>query len=291
LKSVSSQQVAIHLVGELSELLSRGGFHLTKWICNDREVLKMVVEPERAKVVKGLDLTCDKLPTERALGLVWDVETDTFGFSAVVRDRPPTRRGILSIVSSVYDPLGLLSPSILPAKAIVQELCRRNIGWDEMIPTDLLFRWSRWQEQLPKVEELKVMRCVKPPGISDAAFTLHHFCDASEVGYGVASYLRSDDFRGNCSCSLLIARSRLAPIKTITIPRLELSAAALAVQLDKLIRAELDVKLCRSWFWTDSSIVLSYIKNVDKRFKTFVANRVAIIHEGSSPTQWRHVIC
>ena len=289
LKSVGSPQVAIRLISELSELLRLGGFHLTKWICNDRTVMKTVIESERAKVIKGLDLTCEKLPTERALGLVWDVETDTFGFSTVVKDKPPTRRGILSIVSSVYDPLGFLSPSILPAKVIIQELCRRNIGWDDTIPTDLLSRWSSWQAQLRKVEELKVKRCVEPPKVDDTEFTLHHFCDASEVSYGAATYLRSSDSKGNYSCSLLMAKSRLAPIKTITIPRLELSAAALAVKMDRLIRAELDIKLCSSWFWTDSSIVLSYIQNIDKRFQTFVANRIAIICEGSSPSQWRHV--
>ena len=119
LKSVSSLQVAIHFVGKSTELLTRGGFYLTKWISIDCEVMKTIVESEKAKVIKGLNLACDKLPTERALGLVWDVETDTFGFSAVMKDRPPTRRGILSIVSLVYDPLGFLSPSILPAKAFV----------------------------------------------------------------------------------------------------------------------------------------------------------------------------
>jgi len=134
-----------------------------------------------------------------------------------------------------------------------------------------------------------VRRCVKPPEARYREFSVHHFCDASEVGYGVASYLRSSDSKGNYSCSLLMAKSRLAPIKAITIPRLELSAAALAVKVDKIVRAELDVKLCYSCFWTDSTIVLSYIKNVDKRFQTFVANRVSVIHEGSSPSQWRHV--
>jgi len=141
-----------------------------------------------------------------------------------------------------------------------------------MIPADLLFRWSMWQKQLPKVKELKVKRCIKVPGIENTEFALHHLCDASELGYGVVSYLRSDDFHGNFSCSLLMAKSRLAPIKTIKIPRLELSAVALTVKLDKLICAELDIKLCHTWFWTDSSIVLSYINNADKRFKTFVAN-------------------
>ena len=163
----------------------------------------------------------------------------------MVKDKPHTRRGILSVVSSVYDPLGLLSPSSLPAKLIVQELCRRNIGWDDTIPTDLLTRWLSWQDHLSKVEELKVKRCVKPLEISDTQFSLHHFCDASEVGYGVASYLRSSDSKGNYSCSLIMVKSRLAPIKTVTIPRLELSAAALAVKVDKLIRTELDVKLDR----------------------------------------------
>ena len=119
------------LVKMLTELLSRGGFSLTKWMSNDREVLASIPSSRRAKSVVNLDL--DEMPTEHALGVQWKVQTDEFCFKVIAKERPPTRRGILSAASSVYDPLGFLAPFTLSAKLILQELCRKKIGWDEKV--------------------------------------------------------------------------------------------------------------------------------------------------------------
>lgn len=118
---------------------------------------------------------------------------------------------------------------------------------------------------------------------------LHHFSDASERGFGASTYLRMTDENEETHCALLMAKSKLAPLKAMTIPRLELSAAVLAVQLDKTIREHLDISLIDSVFWTDSTIVLQYIRSVEKRFQTFVANRIAKIHDHTEPSQWKHV--
>ena len=118
---------------------------------------------------------------------------------------------------------------------------------------------------------------------------LHHFADASIEGYGTASYLRLEDSDEKVHCSLVMGKSRVAPLKTVTVPRLELTAATLAVKVDKQIREELDLPINRVVFWTDSTIVLRYIRNTSKRFQTFVANRLQIIHDASTPHQWRHV--
>ena len=128
LKSTPTVSRAIPLVQDLRDLLTKGGFHLTKWISNSRELLTSIPKEERAKEVKDLDLDRDKLPIERALGIQWSAESDKFCFKIVIKERPPTRRGILSIMSSIYDPLGLLSPVILSAKFILQELCRLKLG-------------------------------------------------------------------------------------------------------------------------------------------------------------------
>ena len=112
----------------------RGGFCFTKWVSNDRKVLESIPIHDRAKDVKELDLAEDALPTERALSVLWCVENDKFGFKVNVKERPCTRRGILSIVSSIYDPLGLAVPFILPAKLLLQDLCRKGIAWDDEIP-------------------------------------------------------------------------------------------------------------------------------------------------------------
>ena len=116
LKSVKSQDEAIDLVNELQRLLRRGGFNLTKWIYNSRAVLENTPQSDRAKEVKDLDLSHDVLPVERALGVHWNVERDEFVFKIQVKDKPLTRRGLLSIVSSIYDPLGFTAPFVLSAK-------------------------------------------------------------------------------------------------------------------------------------------------------------------------------
>ena len=114
---------------------------------------------------------------------------------------------------------------------------------------------------------------------------LHHYSNVLQNGYGAVSYIRMESDSGRIHCSLLIAKSKLAPVKQITIPRLELSAAAVAVRLDRMIRRELDIKINNSFFRTDSTAVSRYVKNENKRFQTFVANKLAVIHAGSSPSQ------
>ena len=290
LKCAKSEEHAVKLVDQLSKMLACGGFHLTKWVSNSRKVLHSIPVSKQAKGVKDLDLDKDLLPIERALGVRWNIETDEFTFMIRMKDKPPTRRGLLSIISSVYDPLGFTCPFILPAKSILQELSRMKLHWDEVIPDEMLTQWRRWQNELPKLEEFSVYRCFKPLNFGNVVQNqLHHFADASEVGYGAVSYLRQVNEEGNVNCSFVIGKSRVTPLKPMSIPRLELSAAVVAVRLDQVIQRELDIPVNQSVFWTDSTAVLCYIENCDKRFQTFVANRLGIIHDSSTPEQWRHV--
>jgi len=288
LKSTCTVEGAKRIASELSKLLRQGGFRLTKWMSNKKEVLNAIPEAERAKNVKKLDF--ETFPTERALGVQWDVEEDRLGFKTQVKEKPLTRRGILSVMSSVYDPLGIVSPFMLPVKILLQDLCKRKLGWDDPIPTSEMTRWNRWLEDLPKLSNISIPRCVKPPEFGDVILReLHHFGDASQSGYGAVSYLRSKNSKGEVHVSFLIGKSRLAPVKITTIPRLELSAAVVAVKLDKMLREELELPIQESLFWTDSTTVLQYISNETKRFSTFVANRLAVIHDTSNAQQWRHV--
>ena len=292
LKSVSSTDAAVDLVEELSQLVAQGGFRLTKWLSNDRRILQSIPAEEVVAEARNLDLDdgTDDLPVEHVLGVLWNSESDTLGYEITVPERRLTRRGILSAVSSVYDPLGFISPFILPAKKMIQELCRRSISWDENLPSDILSSWMKWMEDLPKLNQISLPRCMKPQGFGIVEnVQLHHFSDASVDGYGTVSYIRMVDEHEMIHCSMLMAKSKLAPLKQITIPRLELSAAVLAVRIDQTLRRELDVAVDESVFWTDSTSVLKYIRNEDKRFHTFVANRLAVIHSGSVVSQWHHV--
>lgn len=151
---------------------------------------------ERAKEVKTLDLDRDTLPIERALGVQWCVESDFFNFKLELNKQLLTRRGILSMVSSVYDPLGFLAPFVLNAKCILQELCKMQLGWDDRIPDDLVIQWNHWYQDFKKLEDFKVNRCIKPFGFDPVFAQLHHFADASDTGYGTVSYLLLENADG-----------------------------------------------------------------------------------------------
>ena len=290
LTSVKNEDDATTLVAEMKELLERGGFNLTKWITNSRRVLATIPEEDRARDVKGLDLTFEALPVERALGVCWDVDSDTFEFRINMPDKPLTRRGLLSAISSIYDPMGFLCPFTLRPKKIIQDLTRKKLSWDEPLPKDELMRWQDWISELPNISAMRIPRCLKPQDANDLTeYELHHFADASEIAYGVVTYLRAIDENDNAHSTLVMAKSRLAPVKTMTIPRLELAAAALSVKVDSVVRRELDIDIKKSVFWTDSTIVLGYISNVNKRFQTYVANRISAIHQGSTLDQWHHI--
>ncbi len=290
LKSLPSEKEAIKMVKDLTAVCQKGGFHLTKWISNNREVLLSIPEEDRSKNLFELDLDRDQLPVERALGLHWCVETDTFKFKLALKEQPHTRRGILSMVSSIYDPLGFLSPLTLPAKLLLQDLCKRNYGWDDQIHPVLQQQWTKWFRDLEKVMSFQVERCLRPANFGDSVCgQLHHFCDASESGYGTVTYLRIWNNSNRCHVSFMLGKARVAPLKQVTIPRLELTAAVLAVRVDTMLRAEIQLQLEKSCFWTDSTSVLKYIKNEDKRFLTFVANRISAIRKTSSVSQWRYI--
>eukprot|EP00794_Sanderia_malayensis_P021405 gene21405-biopygen17186 len=172
LKSVESEQQAVKLQTELRQLLSRGGFRITKWTSSSIKVLESVPESERAPAVKNLDFEDTTL--ERALGVQWNVTSDSFGFKITIKDMKSSRRGILSTVSSIYDPLGFAAPFILPAKTILQDLCRLKLSWDDEIPNSNSLQWRNWLHDLPDLENYTIDRCFKPEGFGNIATSQHH---------------------------------------------------------------------------------------------------------------------
>ncbi|XP_078608417.1 uncharacterized protein LOC144880226 [Branchiostoma floridae x Branchiostoma japonicum] len=291
LKSTETAEKGQLLAEDIRSVCGTGGFRLTKWISNSQQVIKAVPETERAEEVKNLDLKHNSMPTERALGMLWNVQADTLGYRTLSTEKPATRRGILSVVSSFYDPLGIVAPALLPPKMILQDLCKESLGWDDEIPEKHFNAWQGWESDLQLLSsKFEVDRCLKPRGFgTPTSVQLHHFADASEVGYGTASYVRMENQEGKVHCALLVGKSRVTPLKKITIPRLELNAAVVAVRVDSMLKRELDLKVDRTHFWTDSTTVLKYINNETSRFHTFVANRLATIRQVSSPRQWRYV--
>jgi len=153
-----------------------GGFHLTKFVSNDRRVLESVPVEDRSKGIRNLNFSQEALPVERALGVHWCVENDTLGFRISLQDKPLTRRGVLSTVSSIYDPLGLTSPFLLEGQRILQRLCVCGADCDDFIPDHERALWEKWRLNLPSLEHIEVSRCVKPEGFGQVvSASLHHF--------------------------------------------------------------------------------------------------------------------
>ena len=290
LKSVKTVNEAIVLIQKSKEMCKQGGFRLYKFISNRKEVIESIPAKDRAKGIKDLDLEHEELPSERVLGIEWCVEMDVFQFRISLKDKPFTRREILSTMSSIYDPLGFAAPFPLQGKRILQDLCKEKVEWDDPIPDELRARWEKWRSELVLLEEMKITRCYKPNDFGKLkSIEVHHFSDASADGYGQCSYLRLVDDKNRVHCSFLLGKARVTPLKPVTIPRLELTAALVSVKVSQTLQEELEYDEMDEFFWTDSKVVLGYINNDARRFHTFVANRVQQIRDHTSSNQWLYI--
>lgn len=290
LTSAETEEELVKVAHEVKSMCAKGGFELKKFVSNSIKLLQSLPVEQRRKNVKELDLCRDSLPVEKALGINWNIEKDVFTVSVIDKERPLTKRGLLSTIGAMYDPLGIVSPFMLKGRLIMQDLCRMNLGWDELIPTVHKEEWENWKESLRELSGISLDRCVKPANFGTVVSSqIHYFSDASEKGYGSVAYLRLSNREGKVHCTFLFGKSHVAPLKAVTIPRLELMAAVSAVKANSMIVKTLDIPVQRIVFWTDSTTVLRYIRNEKSRFHTFVANRLAMIHDGSKVRQWRYV--
>ena len=286
LTSTDSVQSAIALVQGLRELLSLGGFRLTKWISSSPEVLRSIPLEERSKSFTSVNL--ENNTNERVLGVHWNVSSDEFGLNVKdnLKRKVFTRRLVLSTVNSLYDPLGFVAPVILVARILQQKVIELHSDWDEELSESDVQEWNNWLDELTQLRKLTLPRCFKPAGFRHViTYQVHHFCDASVRGYGFVTYLRLEDESCLIYCSFLCGKAKVTPPRSESIPRLELVAAVLAVKADHWIRNHLEFPNCQSIFWTDSSAVRHSISNKTKRFRTFVANRLAKIHRQTEPSQ------
>ena len=179
---------------------------------------------------------------------------------------------------------------MLDGKSILQELCRLDVSWDDPIPDDVKIKWEKWRADLLNLQQISISRCYKPENFGSVVRTeLHHFSDASVKGYRLCSYLRMIDEQQRIHCTLVKGKSRVAPLKPVTVTRLELTTAVCSVRISQQLRRELSYYIDQEYFWTDSKVVLGYISNESRRFHVFVANRVQEIQNSTSVEQWNHI--
>ena len=262
-------------------------FNFCKFVSTHPSTLRRIPEELHGDAVKVIEGD----PESKALGLRWNIGRDYFYY---VRDKLTdypnmTKRKLLSQVATLYDPLGLIQPIILIGKLIFQKVTRLMIGWDDLLPPAELHAWKRWFQGLENIHELRFPRCLIGTLYVGARKELHTFCDASEAAYGTVTYLRAIPEVGDTKVILIMGKGRVSPNKAMTIPRLELLAAFTGIKQERVILRETNISVNRRYFWTDSIIVLHYLKNPSLRLKTFVARRIDAILECSDADQWHHV--
>ncbi|XP_063629208.1 uncharacterized protein LOC134800656 [Cydia splendana] len=260
----TSEEHARRVVNDIYELNMRASFELRGFASNHPAVISDVINSKEETSLLGAS------ESERALGLKWNHKRDTLGFNVNFRNTPedvlngqklPTKRQVTSSAMSIFDPIGYVSPISVLGKALMQEIWRTGIGWDSPIPVSLAPAWRSFIDNVQQLRDLEIPRHV--PAFNREAY-MHVFCDASEKIYAAAVYL-------------------------VSIPRMELQSCVLATRLAETIVKESDYVIKDKYFWSDSKTALTWIRSDPRRYKTFVAHRLAEIENTTTPANWRWV--
>ena len=272
------------LCTNIYNIFKGAGFIIRKWNSNTLDVQGDVVRLDNI----GTNIYADS--GHRALGIKYDPSGDIFSYSPIETIRVSqniTKRHILKNSAKIFDPLGILSPVTIIPKIIIQQAWKEKLGWDDPVSDSIKSNWIKFVENVRSVDSISFPRHVFHPDA--CVFKLHGYADASEMAYGACVYVQSILSDGSHTCNLITARSKVAPIKNVTIPRLELCAALLLARLVHRVKEIFTHQFESVYFWSDSKITLSWIHSCPSRWKTFVANRVAEIQRLSASDRWFYV--
>ena len=292
---------ALQTASNVELILDTGGFSIKEWTSNipsnelDSNITLREISHEKAQV----------------LGMHWNPAEDTLEFKVKLNFSPKqrkvktgpdlslqqfqdnlpivlTKRMILSQVNGIYDPLGLLTPFTIRAKVMMQNLWKnknKELGWDNALPTEIKDEWNQFFVEVFAVENLSFKRCLRPvDAIGDPILVI--FSDASEQAYGSCCYVRWEHGDRTFSSVLLCAKGRVAPVKKVSIVRLELCAAVTAKRLYTFILEESRLKFSKTVFVVDSKIVQCMIHKDAYGFKTFVSVRIGEIQGSTDTNSW-----
>ncbi|CAG9135002.1 unnamed protein product [Plutella xylostella] len=276
----------VELCNGVVQTLGSAKFNLRKWQSNSKSILESISNFDKHNIEKTLNLN-DASPS-KTLGLYWDSNLDNLFFTIELTvPNKITKRTILSIVSQVFDPMGLVGPCVVLAKMLLQHLWIQKCDWDSSVPTDIKLKFNDFIQSLPALNSIRIPRWVLCD--SSVLIEYHTFTDASEKAYGACVYVRAVAVDGSVSVRLLASKNKVSPIKASTIPRLELCGALLGTRLYLKVRQSLTLPLSHCYFWCDSTIVLGWLSASPSRLNSFVRNRVSEIQEATINQTWSYV--
>ena len=290
LAGADSLEEARALQNSLCEILNKGGFKLCKFRSSSSEVTNSIKPELLEKLpIKGLtDLHASSHP--KALGLEWNSESDCMATSLNLSEKVfPTKRGIISDIAQTFDALGWIAPSVIVMKILYQNLWVEKLEWDDPVPMVYQTEHRQWKQQLHCLNSRQLPRCYYRVDATPTSVHLHGFSDASEKAYSAVVYARSTYNNHLPLVALVSANTKVAPLKSLSIPRLELCGADLLSKLLDRIRHALNLSATCMYAWCDSTIALSWLDGSPKRYKTFVGNRIASILKLVPPECWAHV--
>jgi len=271
---------------QVTSLLKEAGFKLRKWCANNNRLLSEI--PTEDQEV-NLDLEETSEQTIKTLGLIWLPKSDELcGRAHMLPLKRITKRTVSSDLARIFDPLGLFGPVTVRAKLFMQQLWELKLDWDHELPPQLQYQWTQFRNDLQTLNNLKTFRHVFH-GKTAGRMQIHTFVDASEKAFGAAVYIRAINKDKSITVQLLCAKSRVAPIKRLTIPRLELCAAVLGAELTNRVKMDMKLADLSVYLWSDSTIVLSWIQSPSATLHAFVSNRISVIQQLTSIDQWHHV--
>ncbi|XP_045449127.1 uncharacterized protein LOC123657649 [Melitaea cinxia] len=287
LSGSSSISGAVELCKTVKTILKSAKFNLRKWQSNNSQILKELGCLEFNNNMLDLSRTASDNNC-KTLGLNWLCTSDSLSFFINVESQSKvTKRHILSTISQIFDPLGLVSPCIIEAKIIMQTLWINKCKWDDELSPEITNLWLSFANTLSFLNNISIPRWIL---CNDSVkHEIHIFTDASEKAYGACVYIRSISNLGAVTVRLLTSKSRIAPIKPTTIPRLELCGALLGSRLFAKVKGSLTLPIHKFQFWCDSTIVLGWLAIPTQNLKAFVRNRVNEIQESTSNATWGYV--
>lgn len=289
LDSVDSIEEAISRIKSVIKVHQLGGFKIRGFVCNNLQVLKEI--PEEYVSSKILTSWDEQENKQKVLGLMWHAGEDCFKFkindiNESVKENP-TKRQVLKTIMSVFDPLGFLTPILIKARILMQNIWKSGIGWDCKIKEENLKSWSQWLNDLSTLEKITINRCYKNKPQTPKSIELHIFNDASLQAYCSVAYIRLIYSEIEFDTSLIFSKARVAPkgAKNITVPRMELLAALLGSRISNMIQQELELEFKKIFYWTDSTTVLQWIQSKNQ-LKPFIAERVSEILDKTANGIW-----